>query len=78
MEGMGTLAADSRADFYLLDRVINVMPNGAVPYKLKGTVVGIHGGWRTWVHGVGAFEDGCSRTILAQLSAHYHASCMYV
>lgn len=44
MEGMGTLAADSRADFYLLDRVINVMPNGAVPYKLKGTVVGIHGG----------------------------------
>ena len=45
MEGMGTLAADSRADFYLLDRVINVMPNGAVPYKMKGTVIGIHGGF---------------------------------
>ena len=45
MEGMGTLAVDSRADFYLLDRVINVMPNGAVPYKMKGTVIGIHGGY---------------------------------
>ena len=43
MEGMGTVAVDSRADFYLLDRVINVMPNGAVPYKMKGTVIGIHG-----------------------------------
>ena len=43
MEGMGTLAADSSAEFYLLDRVINVMTNGAVPYKLKGTIVGIHG-----------------------------------
>ena len=31
--------------FYLLDRVINVMPNGAVPYKMKGTVIGIHGGY---------------------------------
>ena len=45
MEGMGTLEADRRADFYLLDRVINVMPNGAVPYKMKGTVIGIHGGF---------------------------------
>ena len=45
MEGMGTLAVDSHADFYLLDRVINVMPNGAVPYKMKGTVIGIHGGY---------------------------------
>ena len=35
---------DPKAEYYLFDRVINVAANTAVPFGLKGTVIGIQGG----------------------------------
>lgn len=39
---MGHIAPDSRAEFQLYDRVINVRDGYSVPLGIKGTLVGIH------------------------------------
>ena len=41
---LGTIPPDSDATFEIFDRVINVKINAAVPYGLRGTVIGIHQG----------------------------------
>jgi 5'-3' exoribonuclease 1 len=40
----GAVVPDPKAEYFLYDRVINVMPHSAVPFGLKGTIVGIRGG----------------------------------
>ena len=40
----GAIVPDPKAEYYLFDRVINVAANTAVPFGLKGTVIGIQGG----------------------------------
>lgn len=41
---LGTIPPDGDATFEIFDRVINVKINAAVPYGLRGTVIGIHQG----------------------------------
>ena len=45
-EYLGSVPPDSDAIFELFDRVINVKLNLAVPFGLRGTVIGIHQGIR--------------------------------
>ena len=45
-EYLGSVPPDSDATFQLFDRVINVKLNLAVPFGLRGTVIGIHQGNR--------------------------------
>ena len=40
---MGAVVPDEKVEFYLLDRVINVLPNTAVPAGLCGTITAIYG-----------------------------------
>ena len=37
----GVLPPDAKADFRLLDRVVNVCSSHCVPFGIKGTIVGI-------------------------------------
>ncbi|KXJ17212.1 5'-3' exoribonuclease 1 [Exaiptasia diaphana] len=41
---LGNILPDSNAEFQLFDRVINVKLNSAVPFGLRGTIVGFHEG----------------------------------
>ncbi|XP_068754427.1 5'-3' exoribonuclease 1-like isoform X2 [Montipora capricornis] len=43
-EYLGSIPPDSDANFQLFDRVINVKLNMAVPFGLRGTVIGFHQG----------------------------------
>ena len=43
-EYLGSIPPDSDASFQLFDRVINVKLNMAVPFGLRGTVIGFHQG----------------------------------
>ena len=38
------LIPDEHAEYYLLDRVVNVGSNSCVPFGLRGTLTGILGG----------------------------------
>ena len=40
----GAVIPDPKAEYFLYDRVINVMPHSAVPFGLKGTIIGVRGG----------------------------------
>lgn len=44
LDHQGNLIPDPEADYYLFDRVINVSTTNAVPFGLRGTVIGIYGG----------------------------------
>ena len=44
VDHQGNLIPDPEADYYLFDRVINVSTTNAVPFGLRGTVMGIYGG----------------------------------
>ena len=50
LDHQGNLIPDPEADYFLFDRVINVSTTNAVPFGLRGTVIGIYGG--TLVHTV--------------------------
>jgi len=43
-EHLGTVLPDSDVAFELFDRVVNAKLNTAVPFGLRGTIVGIHQG----------------------------------
>ena len=47
VDHQGNLIPDPEADYYLFDRVINVSTTNAVPFGLRGTVIGIYGGTST-------------------------------
>jgi 5'-3' exoribonuclease 1 len=44
LDHQGNLIPDPDADYYLFDRIINVSTTNAVPFGLRGTVIGIYGG----------------------------------
>ena len=44
VDHQGNLIPDPEAEYYLFDRVINVSTTNAVPFGLRGTVMGIYGG----------------------------------
>lgn len=46
-EHLGSILPDNDATFELFDRVVNVKLNAAVPFGLRGTIVGIHQGMCT-------------------------------
>lgn len=49
-EHLGAVLPDNDATFELFDRVVNVKLNAAVPFGLRGTIVGIHQGICTCIN----------------------------
>ena len=49
MDHQGNLIPDPEADYFLFDRIINVSTTNAVPFGLRGTVIGIYGGTAIYI-----------------------------